>query len=153
MSASNLLAYCRAGFERECAQEITAHARDRGVEGFVKARPGSAFALFHPHDEVEGLAFARRLDAAAFVFPRQLIRCGATLADLPVGDRVSPIVQAIASLGTAFREVFLETPDTNDGKALASLIRPLEPHLRRSLAKAGIATEDAPDTHGIAHVP
>ena len=143
MGASNLLAYCRAGFEKECAQEITALARARGVDGFVKARPDSAFAMFHPHDEAMGLDFARGLDLSSLVFPRQVIRCGAIVADLPAGDRVSPIVAEIGSLGSAFREIFLETPDTNDGKALASLIRPLEPHLRRALAKAGIATAEA----------
>ena len=34
MSAASLLAYCRAGFERECAQEITALA----LEAEVRAR-------------------------------------------------------------------------------------------------------------------
>ncbi len=63
MGAPNVLAYCRAGFEKECAQEITALARESGVEGFVKARPDSAFAIFHPHDEAAGLDFARGVDA------------------------------------------------------------------------------------------
>jgi 23S rRNA (cytidine2498-2'-O)-methyltransferase len=138
VSAANLLAYCRAGFERECAQELTALAASAGVDGFVKARPESAFAVFHPHDQAAGEVFAKGLDATALVFPRQVIRCGALLTDLPVGERVAPIVAAAADLGTAFREVFLETPDTNEGKALASLIRPLEPHLLRALRKAGI---------------
>ncbi|HEX4944222.1 MAG TPA: 23S rRNA (cytidine(2498)-2'-O)-methyltransferase RlmM [Usitatibacteraceae bacterium] len=151
MSAANLLAYCRAGFEKECAQEMTALAGEAGVEGFVKARPDSAFAVFHPHDATAGLGFARRLDATALVFPRQVVRCGEMLADLPVGDRVAPIVSAAAALGTSFRETFLETPDTNDGKALASLIRPLEPHLLRALPKAGIAIDD-PKAAGRLHV-
>ncbi len=141
MSAAGLLASCRAGFERECAQELTALARDAGLEGFVKARPDSGFALFRPHDEVAGLAFARRLDANDCVFPRQIVRCGELLADLPVGDRVAPIATQAARLGGAFRELFLETPDTNDGKALAALIRPLEPHLRQALSRAGVRVD------------
>ena len=72
--AANLLAYCRAGFERECAQELMALAQEAGVQGFVKARPESAFALFHPHDGPAAAAFARRIDAPALVFPRQVIR-------------------------------------------------------------------------------
>src|SRR5512141_463823 len=133
MSTANLLLYCRAGFEKECAQEVTALADAAGVEGFVKARPDSAFALFHPHDEAAGRAFAERLDFAPLVFPRQALRAGELLAGLPVGDRVSPIAAAARATGAAFREMFLETPDTNDGKALASLIRPLAPHLARAL--------------------
>jgi len=142
MSASDLLAYCRAGFEKECAQELTALAAQSGVEGYVKARPDSAFALFHPHDAAAGQDLARRLDAGALVFPRQVVRCGPMLADLPVGDRVAPIAAAAAALGRSWRELFLETPDTNDGKALASLIRPLETHLHRALAKAGVSIDD-----------
>jgi 23S rRNA (cytidine2498-2'-O)-methyltransferase len=34
-------------------------------------------------------------------------------------------------------------PDTNDGKSLASLVRPLKPHLERALKKAGVAFDDA----------
>ncbi len=141
-SPPNLLAYCRAGFERECAQELTALAAEAGVTGFVKARPESASALFQPHEGAAAVPLARRVDATALVFPRQVIRCGELLADLPVGDRVSPIVAAAVPLGTAFRELFLETPDTNDGKSLAALARPLEPHLRRALARAGVAVDD-----------
>ena len=151
MSTANLLLYCRAGFEKECAQEVTALADAAGVEGFVKARPDSAFALFHPHDEAAGRAFAERLDFAPLVFPRQALRAGELLAGLPVGDRVTPIAAAARATGAAFREMFLETPDTNDGKALASLIRPLAPHLARALARQGVAT-DQPGAHERLHV-
>jgi 23S rRNA (cytidine2498-2'-O)-methyltransferase len=142
VNAANLLAYCRAGFEKECAQELTAHAEEAGVAGFVKARPESAFAVFHPQ-EGDAAAFARRLDAADLVFPRQVVRCGEVLADLPVGDRAAPIAAAAAALGSRFRELFVETPDTNDGKALAALLRPLGPHLRRALAAASVVPDDA----------
>lgn len=142
MGAANLLAYCRAGFEKECAQELSALAGEAGVAGFVKARPDSAWALFHPHDGEAATAFARRVDATALVFPRQVVRCGEALADLPVGDRATPIVAAARELGSAFRELYVEMPDTNDGKALAALVRPLAPHLERALAKAGIAIAD-----------
>lgn len=147
MGGSGLLAYCRAGFERECAQEITALARARGVGGFLKARPGSAFAFFQADDEAAGREFARGADARDMVFPRQAVRCTAFLEGLAAGGRVAPIAAAIGAQGEAFRELFLETADTNDGKALASLLRPLEPHLRRALESAGIAigADSAPD--------
>jgi 23S rRNA (cytidine2498-2'-O)-methyltransferase len=151
VSAANLLAYCRAGFEKECAQEMMALAGDAGVEGFVKARPDSAHAIFNPHEEAAGVSFASRIDPADLVFARQVVRASPLLSGLPVGDRATPIVAAARELGSVYRELFLETPDTNDGKSLASLIRPLEPHLERALARAGVAI-DAPAARDRLHV-
>lgn len=151
MEPASLLAYCRAGFERECAQELTELAAAAGVAGFVKARPDGAYAVFHPHDAPAAARFARGIDANGLVFPRQVVRCGDALADLPVGDRAAPIAAAAATLGRSFRELFIETPDTNDGKALATLLRPLAPHLRRALAQAGVAVDDA-GANGRLHV-
>jgi 23S rRNA (cytidine2498-2'-O)-methyltransferase len=140
---AQLLLYCRPGFEKECAQEITAAAAEMGVEGFVKARPESGFAVFHAHQEAMGLELAGQLEFQRLVFARQLVRTGELLAGLPESDRVTPIVDRARALGTRFAELWMETPDTNDGKALASLIRPLAPHLRKGLAKAGVALDHA----------
>jgi 23S rRNA (cytidine2498-2'-O)-methyltransferase len=140
---SRLLLYARAGFERECAQEVSALAEDMGVEGFVKARPDSGFALFQPHQDEMGIELAKHVDFARLVFPRQLVRTQDLVADLPEGDRVGPIVAAARSLGRRFAALWLETPDTNDGKALAALLRPLAPHLEKGLRAAGVAFDDA----------
>lgn len=143
MKPSRLLLYCRAGFEKECAQEISATAAAMGVEGFVKARPDSGFALFQPHGDERGEELARHVEFRRLVFPRQMVRVGELLAALPEADRVTPIVAATRALGRRFRELRLEMPDTNDGKALATLTRPLAPHLEKALAKAGIDLADA----------
>ena len=142
MSAERLLLYCRAGFEKECAQEITAVAGALGVEGYVKARPDSGFAVFSPHDEEAGAALPGRIEFRRLVFPRQMVRTGELLAALPESDRVTPIVAAARTLGARFRELRVEMPDTNDGKALASLTRPLAPHLGKALAQAGVRVDD-----------
>jgi 23S rRNA (cytidine2498-2'-O)-methyltransferase len=138
---SRLLLYCRAGFERECAQEVTAAASAMGVEGFVKARPESAFAVFQPHQEEMGVELGKHLEFHRLVFPRQVVRVGDPLT-LQEKDRVAPIVAAARSLGRAFHGLVTEMPDTNDGKALSTLTRPLTPHLERGLRKAGIDFED-----------
>lgn len=142
MSPSRLLLYCRAGFEKECAQEITAAAAAMGVEGFVKARPDSGFAVFTAHQEDMGVEFGRHVSLGHLVFPRQLVRA-TELVTLPEIDRVTPIVAAARPLGRRFGALRIEMPDTNDGKALASLTRPLAPHLEKALKKAGIAIDDA----------
>jgi 23S rRNA (cytidine2498-2'-O)-methyltransferase len=143
LNAANLLLLCRAGFEKECAQEIMASAGRMGVDGHVRARPDSGFATFHPNDARLGRDLARGLDFASLVFPRQVIRIGEVISDLPVGDRLPPVVASAKALGSRFCELRIETPDTNDGKALSSLIRPLKPHLERALAAARVAIEDA----------
>jgi 23S rRNA (cytidine2498-2'-O)-methyltransferase len=142
VSASRLLLYCRAGFEKECAQEITAAAARMGVEGFVKARPDSGFAVFSAHQEEMGAELARHVALGHLVFPRQVVRA-TDLVALPEADRVAPIVAAARPLGRTFRALWIEMPDTNDGKALASLTRPLTPHLEKALQKAGIVIGDS----------
>jgi len=134
---SRLLLYCRAGFERECAQEITAVAGGMGAEGFVRARPDSAFAVFTANDEAMGADLGKHVEVRSLVFARQAVRAG-ELVPLREADRVAPIVEAARAIGTRFDGLFIEMPDTNDGKALATLTRPLTPHLEKALRKAGI---------------
>ena len=142
MRPPHLLLYCRAGFEKECAQEITAVASGMGVEGFVKAKPESGFAVFHAHQEAMGVERGQHIDFSRLVFPRQAVRTGELLTDLPEADRVTPIVNAARGLGNAFAALWIETPDTNDGKALASLTRPLTAHLEKALRRAKVVFDD-----------
>ncbi len=142
MRPPHLLLYCRAGFEKECAQEVTALAGEMGVEGFVKARPDSGYALFNAHQEAMGVELGQHLEYSRLVFPRQMVRTGDLLAGLPEADRVTPIAKAARSLGKDFASLWIEMPDTNDGKALATLTRPLAPHLEKGLAKAGVRFDD-----------
>ena len=142
MRPPRLLFYCRPGFERECAQEATAAAGEMGVEGFVKARPDSGFAVFQAHQDAMGAELGEQIEFARLVFPRQLVRTGEMLTDLPEADRVAPIVAAARTLGTRFAALWIEMPDTNEGKALATLARQLAPHLERALRKAGVAFDD-----------
>jgi 23S rRNA (cytidine2498-2'-O)-methyltransferase len=137
-----LLLYCRPGFERECAQELTSIAGEMGVEGFVKARPDSGFALFQAHQDAMGVELGQHLEFRRLVFARQLLRTGDLLTDLPENDRVTPIVAEARRLGTRFASCWIEMPDTNDGKGLATLTRPLTAHLERALRKAGVAIDD-----------
>jgi 23S rRNA (cytidine2498-2'-O)-methyltransferase len=138
---SRLLLYCRAGFERECAQELTAVAGEMGVEGFVKARPESAFAVFAAHQDDMGADFARHVEFARLVFPRQMVRVLEPLT-LAESDRVAPIAAAARAIGRRFSALRIEMPDTNDGKALSTLTRPLTPHLERGLKRAGVEIAD-----------
>jgi 23S rRNA (cytidine2498-2'-O)-methyltransferase len=72
-----------------------------------------------------------------------MVRTGELLTDLPEADRATPIAREARRLGERFAALWIEMPDTNDGKALATLTRPLAPHLERALRKAGVSFEDA----------
>jgi len=140
--AESMVIYCRAGFEREVAQEITAEASRSEVEGFVRAKPDSGFAVFQAHDPAAAEALAAGIDFSSLIFARQLIRYATLVSDLPVGDRIGPIVAAARERGTRFQGLHVDMPDTNDGKALSALIKPLMPHLEKALAKAGVVLDE-----------
>jgi len=135
---SRLLACCRAGFERECAQELTAVALDMGADGFVRTRPDSGFAVFEPHDAALGVELGKHIEFRRLVFPRELVRAGELLQGLPAGDRVTPIAKAGRALGKRFASLWLEMPDTNEGKGLSTLARTLQPHLEKALDALGV---------------
>ena len=141
MRPAALLLQCRAGFERECAQEVTAVAAGFGVSGFVRARPDSGYAVFQPHEEAALEGMRERLSFADLVFARQVTWTAPLLSELPEADRAGPIARAARALGKRFRSLWLEMPDTNEGKALATLARPLAPHLAAALEREGVTTD------------
>ena len=115
MRPPRLLLYCRAGFEKECAQEIVSIAAGMGVEGYVKAKPESGFAVFHAHQPDMGAELARHVEFRRLVFARQMVRVTELLTALPEADRVTPIVAEARRLGRRFHELWIEMPDTNEG--------------------------------------
>jgi len=116
-----LLLYCRPGFESESATEIQERTAAAGVYGYCKAKPDTGYLLFVPNDSLDVLELSRRLHYGELIFPRQLLAAWPIIDDLPVTDRVGSLVDALA--GRVFREVFLEYPDTNEGKRLAVFCR------------------------------
>ena len=123
MLQTSLILYCRPGFEGECAQEISALAAVAGIHGHVRAQRDSAYAEFvvpPPCDEAD---LQRLADVRALIFARQCNVVFAHLDELPVKDRVSPIIEALRARGERYAEAFIEAPDTNDGKALAPFCR------------------------------
>jgi 23S rRNA (cytidine2498-2'-O)-methyltransferase len=63
-------------------------------------------------------------------------------APLPLGerDRITPIVDAARTLDVQCGALWLEYPDTNDGKHLSAMCRRLEPLLRNALQSAHVLT-------------
>jgi 23S rRNA (cytidine2498-2'-O)-methyltransferase len=118
------LIYCRAGFERDCAEETQAKV--------IEAVPDSGFVI------LQGKANLRYAELA---FCRQLIQLRGEAVELPEKDRLTPIFSAIPQEET-FGTLSLEVPDTNEGKTLSGFTRRFAPLLEGKLRAQGKLTGD-----------
>jgi 23S rRNA (cytidine2498-2'-O)-methyltransferase len=134
----SVLLYCRPGFEKECAQEITQRMLCLEVQGFVKAQPEQGYLLFYPVDLEEILGAVKKLRFRDLVFARQMIFVGDFLQNLPPTDRVGAIQESITQSGQTFSDVYLETADTNAAKSLSGFIKKFERPLQTALKSSGI---------------
>jgi 23S rRNA (cytidine2498-2'-O)-methyltransferase len=82
------------------------------------------------------------LNYRELIFTRQLIRLHQTIAALPERDRLTPILDAIAALPGTFGALWLEVPDTNEGKLLSTFTRRFQPLLENALRKQGRLQDD-----------
>lgn len=135
------LLYCRAGFENECAAEIQALAAEQQVGGYCKARPDSGYVLFSSHDPDADLP--AELSIEDLIFTRQWFGVFDLLNDLPLADRITPIIRLLKQQPQTYRSFFLETPDTNTGKELQKLCRALAAPLQRALEDNGLFDPDS----------
>ncbi|MES1982584.1 MAG: 23S rRNA (cytidine(2498)-2'-O)-methyltransferase RlmM [Pseudomonadota bacterium] len=123
------LLYCRPGFEQDCVQETQARQ--------IEAASDSGFVV---------LQGKPRLAYAQLTFARQLIRLHGEVNALPERDRITPLLAALSASPDAPRQfgaLWLEVPDTNEGKVLSSFTRRFQPLLEEALTNAGRLTTDA----------
>jgi 23S rRNA (cytidine2498-2'-O)-methyltransferase len=143
-----ILLYCRGGFEKECAAEITEAMDALGAPGHVKTHPDSGFAVFVGSDDTCFRAAAERLRYSDLVFARQIVYALPPISDLPVNGRAAPLVERAAGLCRAYSDVFLETADTGAAKQLAVFLRKFAAPFRLALeAAVPIGQPGAPRLH------
>lgn len=142
-----IVAYCRAGFETEAAADFERIADAAGGTLRARIESGAGFVLCELLD-VE----LRRVREAAAALPPWFVRdwfvargpyrllpsegSDAASAKRPVterADRITPLLAACQPLGRTFASVWIEYPDTNDGKALSGLARALEQRMAAAL--------------------
>lgn len=133
---SQYLLYCRPGFEADCAQEVLQQARSQRpvIAEQDEIRPDCGYVVVTLNEQ--------KLSYRELIFARQLIRLHQTLDALPERDRLTPILAAIAALPGNFGALWLEVPDTNDGKTLSAFTRRFQPLLEEALRKQGRFQED-----------
>ncbi|MBI5658901.1 MAG: 23S rRNA (cytidine(2498)-2'-O)-methyltransferase RlmM [Nitrosomonadales bacterium] len=126
VAQNNWLLYCRPGFERDCVQETRAKP--------IETAAGSGFVV---------LQGKPRLAYAQLAFARQLIRLHSEVKELPERDRIAPLLAALPADPPQFGALWLEAPDTNEGKTLSGFLRRFQPLLEAALIGAGSLAQDA----------
>jgi len=136
-----LLCYCRAGFEPELAAELTERAAGAGYAGYARTDRHSGYVEFVTDDAA---ALSRALPFADLIFARQKLLRLSDLRDIAAADRITPIIAALDAIdaGGPYGELWIEHPDSDEGKPLAGLARSFGNALRPALRKAGKLTRE-----------
>lgn len=132
----HVLLYCRQGFEKDCAAEITELAGRNGFYGYSKTEENAGYVLFIMNDANAGEQLIKTLSFNRLIFARQIIAVNDVLP-LEQGVRVESFLEAARELPLA-EALWLETADTNDAKSLSSFIKKIEKPLRAAWKKAGL---------------
>ncbi len=122
---SSWLIYCRPGFERDCVEETQAKP--------VETTENSGFVV---------LQGKPRLTYRQLTFARQLLSLLAEVHELPERDRLTPLLAAIPALPERFGALYLEVPDTNEGKTLSGFTKRFQPLLEEQLRKDSRLADD-----------
>lgn len=134
-----LLFHCRAGFEADCAAELTARALEAGADGRAEYRQGDAYVLWEATRSAGTRPWVPDFDD--LVFARQMLSDCRSLALPPGEDRVAAIVDAAKRIQRRFGAVWLEAPDADRPRqllpGLRALAEPLEEALRAAKVLAG----------------
>ena len=136
---NNWLLYCRPGFEQDCAQEALRQARQQRSVTVIEQPAIQADSGY-----VQVALNEQMLSYRELIFSRQLIRLHRTITALSERDRLTPILSAIANIAGNFGTLWLEVPDTNDGKLLATFTRRFQPLLEAALIKVGRLSNPSP---------
>lgn len=118
-----LLAYCRPGFEGECAQELTALDTAGGGGGYARAGNGSGYVEYVALDAASAARLLR--EAPSLIFARQVLAVIAHVQPLPREDRLGALAPAFDAAPARLGEARVEAPDSDAGRALAPLCRSL----------------------------
>ncbi|MCB1653212.1 MAG: 23S rRNA (cytidine(2498)-2'-O)-methyltransferase RlmM [Pseudomonadales bacterium] len=138
---NSLLLQCRPGFEGEAASEIQAHAERLGLSGFARTQASQGWVQWQMDDAAACETLMQSVRFAELIFIRQWAR--GQFVDLPEKDRLTTLLGAFRAYPRV-SQVWLEVPDTNDGKALASFCKKFQAPLEKGMHKVGCLRANAP---------
>ncbi len=131
-----VVAHCRAGFESECAADLSRIAVGAGVSIQIGETPRCAFVAAGV-DNFDAGRWEREVRDCPPIFARSLFT-GTGPHRLPERDRVTPLLALARGLHPPFTAVWLETADTNEGKTVSAFCRRLTPLLEAAASNAGV---------------
>jgi 23S rRNA (cytidine2498-2'-O)-methyltransferase len=148
MDAVALVAYCRAGFEGESAADLRRMAARAAMTVELTVVPASGYVIACG-EPFNASAWARAEAKVPPIFTRSVfagIGPIALLSPQPAAapaDRVTPLLAAIDELARVqaesprWQSVWIEFPDTNEGKELSTLARALASRVEGALRSSG----------------
>ncbi|WP_187985548.1 23S rRNA (cytidine(2498)-2'-O)-methyltransferase RlmM [Vibrio metschnikovii] len=149
-----VMLYCRAGFEKECAGEIQDKATQLEVYGFPRLKNNTGYVLFECYQAEDADKLIKNIDFQTLIFARQMFAVTAEFTELPKDDRISPILsyfkqeQAFPQCG----DLRIETPDTNEAKELLKFCRKFTVPLRQALRSHGVLLAKESTKKPVLHV-
>ncbi|MBB5019764.1 23S rRNA (cytidine2498-2'-O)-methyltransferase [Chitinivorax tropicus] len=136
---ASLLVYCRPGFEPEAAAELIDLTCQLGLDGRIDTGVDAGYVRWLPDEPASFARQAGKLRFEQLMFARQLLLAGDWI-DTGEQDRLTPVLSALAPHAGPFAGLWLEGPDTNDGKALSSFFKRFQPKLETCLTESGKLT-------------
>jgi len=132
-----LLIHCRAGFEPDCAAELTARALEAGSDGRAEYRDGEAYVVWEPsRDGGKTRPWTPEFDA--LVFARQMLTHCRRLEIVDASNRIGAIVDLAKLMGQRFSMMWLEAPDADRPRQVLSGLRGFSELLTEALQQAGV---------------
>ncbi len=149
---NNILLYCRSGFEKECAAEISEKAAQKKISGRAQAKENSGYVLFTCDQDEDAERLIRETPFGQLIFSRQIVRTGKLLSSLPPEDRISPIITMLSGVIEQAGQLRVEVPDTNSSKALLKFCRKLTVPLRNAMRAHKLLTFQESTRRPVIHV-
>jgi len=149
---NKVVLYCRPGFEKECAAEITDKAAKREVFGFARVKENAGYVIFECYQPEDADKLARELPFSSLIFARQMFVAGELLKDLPPEDRITPIVGMLQGVVEKGGDLRVEVADTNESKELMKFCRKFTVPLRAALRDAGVLTNYETPKRPVVHI-
>ncbi|MCW2481519.1 23S rRNA (cytidine(2498)-2'-O)-methyltransferase RlmM [Candidatus Symbiopectobacterium sp. NZEC135] len=149
---NKVILYCRPGFEKECAAEITEKATAHEVFGFARVKENCGYVMYECYQHEDADRLIKTLPFDTLVFARQWFVCGELLRDLPPEDRITPIVGMLTGAIERAGELRVEVPDTNESKELLKFCRKFTVPLRAALKENGILLPYEKASRPVIHV-
>lgn len=133
-----IIALCRAGFEKEVAAELSELAAVNGLAGYAKTNDRDGYVEFIFYQPEDAVSFIENTPFRQLIFIRHWFIAQPALTIDDVQDRVTPLAEQLQQLLTSLQLTQLDliepvNLDTNDGKSLQRLATGVSGHLGRSL--------------------